>query len=221
MSRSQKDYLKLLQQLLPLGIFWTGWKETSGKGYQLLKALANAPARLDKRGDDLLREVVPLTTSEMLSAREIEAGLPDSCTAKNETFFVRRERLIQKWRSRGGLTPAYLVDVGKSAGFDITVQEPRPFRAGQSMAGHSLTNDPWRHWFRVSARENTVKDTFRAGLGRAGEPLRVWGNETLECLITKAKPAQSAVQFSYDTGGQHTIAGAVITPADQSPRQNE
>lgn len=209
--RAASEYLSQAQLLLPRGPFWSGWCEDAGTGKKLLGALAEEPARIDGRLFDLLREANPLTTSEMLSAREIEAGLPDECTPGVTTFFERRERLVAKWRGRGGQTPRYLVDLAASAGFDACILEPRPFRAGKSNAGHKLTNDAWRHWIRVGLPEETIKFTFRAGVGRAGEPLRNWGNSVIECLINKAKPAHVSAQFTFGDDVCGSIPGAVLT----------
>jgi uncharacterized protein YmfQ (DUF2313 family) len=38
---------------------------------------------------------------------------------------------------------------------------------------------------------------FRAGLSAAGERLRTWGNDTLECKLNQLKPAHTIALFAY------------------------
>ncbi len=77
----------------------------------------------------------------------------------------------------------------------LTITEFRPFVAG-SEAGDELTNDEWAHAWRVNALLTNIR-TFKAGSGAAGEPLRVAGNEALECAINQLAPAHTVVSYAY------------------------
>jgi uncharacterized protein YmfQ (DUF2313 family) len=76
------------------------------------------------------------------------------------------------------------------------VREYREFRAGFSHAGDLLSNGDWVYAFTVHAPETTIR-SFSAGQGCAGEPLRTWGNERLECTIRRLAPAHAIVTFNY------------------------
>lgn len=188
-------YLDLLKALLPVGAAFP--RDDDTKMHDLLHGMADELARLDGRGVDLLREILPSTTVELLTDWERVAGLPDRCNGElEETLQGRRATLLSKLSSGGGQSPQYFIDVAAALGFEITITEFRPFRAGWSSAGDPLTNGDWVFYWRVNAPEETIV-SFRAGLSRAGEPLRSWGNELLECKINTLKPAHTIVLFAY------------------------
>ncbi|PTT74648.1 phage tail protein, partial [Pseudomonas sp. HMWF007] len=70
------------------------------------------------------------------------------------------------------------------------------FRAGHSSAGDPLTNGPWAFTWVVRAPAVSIT-YFRSGQSASGEPLRTWGNDTLECKINQLKPAHTIALFAY------------------------
>lgn len=195
MRRTAQDYASLLRDLLPPGQAFR--REPGTDTDILLGALAEEFARLDGRAFDLPGEVLPSTTTELLPDWERVAGLPDRCAGVLEdTQQGRRNALLAKLTSTGGQSIPYFISVAAALGFDITITEYRPFRAGLSVAGDALTNGLWRHVWRVNAPAQTVI-SFRAGLSAAGEPLASWGNAPLECKINQLKPAHTLAIFGY------------------------
>lgn len=194
-ARTAAHYRDQLKALLPPGHAWTRDPGTTFE--KLLDGMAQEWARLDARGDQLIREAIPSTTSELLPDWERVAGLPDDCGGQqSETLQGRRADLIAKLTSTGGQSPAYFIAVAAALGYTITITEFRPFRAGYSSAGDQLTNNEWAHTWQVNAPETTISN-FRAGQSQAGEPLRTWGNERLECTMNDLKPAHTHVLFAY------------------------
>lgn len=162
----------------------------------LLLALAETYNRLHDRSCVLLREIIPDTTAEMLPDWERVTGLPDDCAPITGTAEQRRQALVTHLRLLGGQSPQYYIDLAASLGFAIEIYEYQPFRAGLSVAGDALTNDEWQFTWRVKALTQSTY-AFRSGLGRAGEPLRDWGNTQLECVLNKWKPAHTYIVFDY------------------------
>lgn len=163
----------------------------------LLAALAEEWARIDARGEQLIVDALPLTSTELLSDWERNAGLPDKCAGTLETTMQGRlNALVAKLTSNGGQSIPYFIAVAKALGYEITISEFRPFRAGLSQAGDPLTNGDWVYTWRVNSTETTII-SFRAGRSSAGEPLRTWGNDTLECKINQIKPAHTITLFGY------------------------
>lgn len=195
MARTAGNYKELLKSLMPPGDAFP--RDPGTHMDDLLMALAEEWARIDARGEALIVDALPSTTSEMLSDWERVAGLPDKCAGTLETTMQgRRNVLVTKLTSNGGQSKAYFQAVAKALGYEVTITEFRPFRAGLSQAGDPLTNGPWIYTWRINATETTIID-FRAGLSAAGEPLRTWGNDTLECKINQLKPAHTVVLFGY------------------------
>lgn len=195
MAVTGADYGRQLGQLLPPGPAWTS--EPDSQLQRLLRAFGESFARVHARADDLDRETNPALAHEILERWEAVLGLPDKCSGALEaTLQGRRNAVVAKLFATGGQSVQFFQGVGLSLGFDVTISEFRPFRAGRSAAGDPLTNGDWVYAWRLNAPETTVV-TFRAGLSVAGEPLQAWGNDTLECKINQLKPAQSLVLVGY------------------------
>lgn len=178
MKYTSEHYRQLLQALLPIGPAWP--REHDAVMTKFILALAEEFARLDARVDDLLNEIDPRTTSELLADWERAFGLPDACTVLATTTVERRQVLHEKVSRIGGATPQYFIDVAARLGFAITITD----------------TGLGAHVWQVNAPLNSIQ-TFKAGLSRAGEPLRTWGNDLLECVIIRLKPAHTRVLFAY------------------------
>ncbi|MDD2109305.1 YmfQ family protein [Pseudomonas asiatica] len=190
------EYREQLKALLPLGQAFP--RDPGTTLHNLLDGMSTELARVDARAEVLLREVNPATTMEMLTDWERVAGLPDKCAGTLEsTVQGRRNALLAKLTATGGQSKDYFIAIAASLGYEVTIEEFRPFRAGVSEAGDALTNGDWIFTWRMHAPEVTVIP-FRAGMSAAGEPLRVWGNDTLVCKIRQLAPAHTAVLFAYN-----------------------
>lgn len=189
------DYLEQLKTLLPPGQAFP--REAGTTMHDLLDGMSIELARVDARGESLPVEAIPSTTSEMLSDWERIAGLPDKCSGVlEETLQGRRNALLAKLSGTGGQSLDYFMQLAAVLGYTVTIEEFRPFRAGRSRAGDPLTNGDWVFTWLIRAPETTVI-SFRAGLSAAGERLRTWGNDTLECKINQLKPAHTIALFAY------------------------
>lgn len=195
MARTAEEYRDLLLALLPPGQAIP--RDPGTTMDDLLLAMADEMARLDNRGLDLLREMNPLYTAELLPEWEAIAGLPDKCSGELEpTLQGRRNALVAKIASTGGQSRAYFIAIAAALGYTVTIDEYRPFRVGEAAVGDALTNDEWVYAWRVLAPETTIVE-FRTGESAVGEPLRDWGNDLLECKMRELRPAHTWVHFSY------------------------
>ena len=189
------DYLEQLKMLLPPGQAFP--RESGTTLHSLLDGMSIELARVDGRGEALPMEANPSTTSEMLSDWERVAGLPDKCSGVlEETLQGRKNALLAKLSSTGGQSAAYFIELAGVLGYTVTIEEYRPFRVGLSRAGDALTNGDWVFTWLIRAPETSVI-SFRAGVSAAGERLRTWGNDTLECKINQLKPAHTIALFAY------------------------
>lgn len=208
MSYSADQYAQLLKDLLPPGLAFP--REPGTDIERFLQGAAVELARVDARAESLAVEVNPATTTELLTDWERAAGLPDRCAGVlEETLQGRRNALLAKLTSIGGQSIEYFISVARALGYEISISEFRPFRAGLSRAGDPLTNGKWRFVWRVNAPEESII-YFRAGLSAAGEALASWGNEPLECKLNQLKPAHTRIIFSYGA----TEALALFAAAD-------
>jgi uncharacterized protein YmfQ (DUF2313 family) len=187
-------YAEQALALLPTGPAWP--KEPGSVLHKLVSGLSDRFLAVHRRACDLLREMAPISTVELLPDWERVLGLPDDCASVPVTLNERRGAVLQRWRAMGGQSRAYFVEVARALGFDILVEEFRPFQIGTGRAGDAIDGLLWRFAWRVLGPETTQR-FFRASEGGAGEPLSVFGNEILECVIGRLKPAHTIVHFAY------------------------
>ncbi|MGE0333103.1 MAG: YmfQ family protein [Ramlibacter sp.] len=127
---------------------------------------------------DIWREQDPHFADVTLADWERVLGLPDCCTTTAQTVEERVAAVVEKWLMRGRLDRAYYVAMMARRGVAITIDE--------------LGNHKWR----VNAPMFNYKE-FLAGAAVAGDPLRDWGLEPMECRITRLKPAHTLAVFGY------------------------
>lgn len=178
MSLNAEAYTRHLQQLLPPGVAWT--RDPEALLTQLLRALADELARVDGSIHRLMDEADPRTTGQLLGDWEDTAGLPDPCVTEPQSTEERRKSLRGRLTATGGASAVYFVAIAEGLGYvDPFVDEPQV------------------HVWRMNLHEDTNVTAFRAGQSTAGEALRTWGNESLECLLERLKPAHTRVLFAY------------------------
>lgn len=180
MGLTADDYLRQAQALLPPGRAFT--REPGAKLTQLLTALSEELARVDTRADELMVEIDPQTTSEMLADWERVFGLPNLCLyAVPQTVAQRRMALVAKMSAVDDLTAQFFIDLAASLGYTVTIDENvdgSPFKWRVNSAGVSITD-------------------FTVGASVVGDPLREWGDELLECTVRSYQPAHTEVLFAY------------------------
>lgn len=187
-------YRDQLISLQPPGAAWT--TEPDSTRWNMLTALAVEFARIDMRAAELREEADPRNTAELLPDWERVAGLPDPCAGQAQTLAERRQRLVSKLAARGGQSRAYFVGVAARLGYTVTIEEFRPFTC-TSACDDALNPAAigWPFVWRVRAPAETVRP-FTAG-SSCDEPINAWGNQILECVIGRLKPAHTTVFFAY------------------------
>lgn len=196
-------YLEAIQGLLPPGPAWT--READANLTALLEAFAAEFKDIGDSDCQLLKEMHPLTSTDMIEDWETSVGIPDCVTPDPTalTIHQRRAHVMYRLALIGCASSGHLLDVLSAYGYTThTINEFSPFRAGESLAGDILTND---------GDFGAASTIFQAGLGSAGTALVAvnWpGEDTgwtyafqltglanpasddpVFCLIEKYKPA--------------------------------
>lgn len=172
------DYKNQLIALLPVGGIWPS-PQVVNNLTQLLDALAEELARIDGRIQNLVNEVFPNTTVEMITDWERNTGLPFKCTGALETLQQRRAAILSVLTIERSLSAMYYIELASRLGFDITIDETAAYT--------------WQ--VTAAVDENAVY--FRAGQSAAGDPLIQTLNNLLECVMQLLKPAHTVVTFNY------------------------
>lgn len=182
----------LLRRLLPPVSYDPGGPKvhlsTEMEGRELDRVLADLPHAVGA--------LKPFTYREWIEDYERVYGLPHPCLRGDITCQERLRFVALAMRERSGISVGWLRNYAELVGYQVTITEFLPFRAGLSRAGDALTNGDWIYAFTVHAAGEITR-RFCAGRSTAGERLRDWGEGPLECVINKYKPAHAIALFAY------------------------
>lgn len=194
MALGVSDYRAAFLALLPPGVAVR--RDSNSAWWQLATGLATEPWRLDGRAAALLVEADPNKADELLPEWEALLGLPDGCYPAAVTLEARRAAVVAKLTGLAAPTPAGLEALATLVGEPATILEASPALAGVLRAGDPVPGEAWAFAFYVQAGATTVVDAV-AGTLAAGDPLRSWGSDELECAIDAAKPAHTVAVHTY------------------------
>lgn len=189
---TQSDYRHMLAALAPPGAALP--RDPGSRWQALLDALAAEFARVDGRGHDLLREMLPEEADELLPDWEATAGLPDDCVEGDQTTSARRRSLLRLLTGTGGQSRRYFESLAASLGYDVAVSSFHPHTVEDDV-GASIHGAAWRWAWEVRSEEQTVE--YHDVNGTVRDALANWGNDRLECVIRRYQPAESVVLFAY------------------------
>ena len=193
MALKTQQYLNMLMSLMPRGKLWDDLQEDPNF-IGLFESAAEELAIIDARESDLLNEADPRSTREMLEDWERAYDLPDPCVDGDLTLEQRLDSLYAKVINKGGQSIDYFIKLAKSLGYDITITEFSPYKVNDPV-NKPIYGKNWKFIWRGNAPEVTVtKSTVRS---RVNEPLAAWGNERLECSLSRFKPNHTKLIFSY------------------------
>lgn len=192
---TESEYVDALRQLLPRGPVWLAPDGSIFRG--VLASAAAMLASVHVRAVQLLDERDPRFAIEALSDWERVLDIPGPCGSLGATIQQRRDAILQKLTETGGQTPAYFVELAARLGHPGAVVEEYDYLRAGDPAGSPVIGEAWKHAFTIRTVEDLAITEFRAGQSTAGEPLRSWGNDALECAIEHAKPAHTTAVFAY------------------------
>jgi uncharacterized protein YmfQ (DUF2313 family) len=189
------DYLAQTQKLLPRGRVWH--RSLSLVQDADILTLMPSWARLTSRLNDLIAEIFPCTTTELLPEWEDTLGLPDPCVQPPlESIQQRRAAVCVKFVARGGQSKSYYIGIAAALGIEITITEFAQFRCGINSCGDALYGYAWVFTWRINAPLDSIV-YFRPHFSTAGDALREWGNALLECIMSAIKPAHTILQIAF------------------------
>jgi uncharacterized protein YmfQ (DUF2313 family) len=187
------DYQAALAALMPRGIIWR--RDPGSLQMATLGALAPTYTRTTAAAAQLLIDAFPSTTFNLLPEWEASLGLPDPCTAPNPTVAQRQASVRAKFGARGVLSKGFFIALAAELGFTITIDEFRPFVAGDPVGG-PLYGAVWAFVWQVNAPQ-VETFYFSAGTGSAGDPLTTYDAGELVCRIRENAPAETTVIFAF------------------------
>lgn len=191
------DHGPVARQLLPPG----AWRlDGASILRRLLDWMAEPFRRVQIRAQELLDELDPRSTLELLTAWERFAGLPNPCSGQAETVAGRRQQVIARLTNRGMVRPVDVVSVAASLGYVATVDEPGLDSFIVETSGvedQPLNEDAWAYAYRVNAPLTGIEEFVVDDSGAEDSLGLIIGVAPLECEITRQSHAHLRPLFSY------------------------
>lgn len=152
LRRTGQDYGSAFLMLLPKG---PAWPKDAGTTLDLTcRGLSEYWGFVDSRAADLLEiESDPRSTFEMLLDWERNWALPDPCYTSPLTLTERQTALLMRMTMEGSQSREFFISVAAQIGYEITINEYRPFVCGIDRCGDNriygdgsdAMHDEWGH----------------------------------------------------------------------------
>ncbi|TKI08672.1 YmfQ family protein [Martelella alba] len=181
----------LLAALLPPVAYDTAQPRLAAE----INAEADMLDNVDSSANAALDGVTPFYAGDLLQDWERVLNI----TPKADSGYQERlDIILIKLSETGGLDIPYFINLAKSIGYTITIDELQPFRAGTSRCGDTLYIDDIIFTWRVNVYGLQVPIYyFRTGTSRVGERLMTLGDKILESTFNDLKPAHTLCYFRY------------------------
>ena len=179
-------YVDALLQLLPDGLFWRRLNDGT-RLYHVIEGLAEGFVRLHNKGLDLIEEMDPRTSTDMLENWEELLGLPDPCLAEADWpvgVAERRAAAHAAYIATGGQSATYFEDIAEALlGTNVNINELfwLPFRVNVGRMGDRINMGGSQFIWEIEAAAATPANK----------------QAQLECIINRLKPSHTLAIFSY------------------------
>ena len=184
------NYQEILIGLLPP----VSYARNGAKQQQQAQIDAHVSDDVQSSAARVLDAMQPETAGEMLASWERVLYL----SGQGKSYSQRLSAVLHKINALGGLSIPYFTQLAKSAGYNIKIDEPQPFRVGVNRAGDRLaTEDIMFVWVVNVQSSSQIVWRFRAGMSTAGERLSTFSDSVIESIFQDLKPAHTAVRFTY------------------------
>jgi len=149
----------------------------------------------ERSAQGVLNGVTPFTAAALLSDWECVLGLSVS---NSMTIQARRKQIMAKLNETGGLSRSYFIQLAKSLIYEISIDEPEPFRCRRNRCDDRLWVLEIIWVSMVNIEEGQVPlYRFRCGSSAPGERLMLFGQNMFESIFRDLKPAHTYVVFNY------------------------
>jgi len=197
LARTLADALEEARALVPVGSAWP--RDPRSTWDKLLAGVSSWRGRLEVRAEDLLLESDPRRANELLAEWEDAVGLPDACLPVPASLAERRALVTSRLVGEGGGSRAFFLELASAIGYQVSIEEgvSDPARCGIARCGDDLGGELLDFTWTIRSPFTFLREA-RCGTARCGDPLRTFGNELLECVLSRAAPAHTLVLFVYD-----------------------
>lgn len=192
MAHSVEEWGDTLLKQMPRGRAWPRDPDTDLPKY--VRGFARRLAELELSADQLLLEMRPETTVQLLPEWEQYLGLPE-CDIAGQSFEMRRNAVVEKYHRKGGLQTWMIEQIAAAFGFTIKVSEQWPHHVLRNVS-YPLYPSSTRFVLRVDVI-GMPEDRFTV-LDNVLVPLRGTAPLVLECVLNRLKLAGFYYDFNYE-----------------------
>jgi len=176
-SYTTDQYITGIKNTLPSGKAWPKDEPESN-----LSLICNAFAQfyndIDTLSTELIDEVCPVYTEQLLSIWQETYNLPDSCVSSSSSTENQRNQLLARMGETGGISNTYYENYAKQLGFQVNIKEYGGIIAGLYRCGDTVgTTDDYTYEFDI-----TIETTSQ-------------NYSLLECELSQIMPATTTAYY--------------------------
>lgn len=192
MAHSIEEWDDSLLRQMPRGRAWPRDPDAFLPKY--VSGFARRLAELELSADQLLLEMRPETTVQLLPEWEEYLGLPE-CDISGQSFEQRRAAVVEKYHRKGGLQTWMIEQIAAALGFNVKVTEQWPHHVLRSVT-YPIYPASTRFILRVDVYD-LPEERFTV-LDNVLVPLRGNAPLVLECVLNRLKLAGFYYDFNYE-----------------------
>lgn len=174
-NRNAAEWGGYLAALMPPGADLFDFAE-GGVFWHAFQSLGAELERFDELAGQLLEELLPTTTTDLIEDWERMLALPRVCQTQPEGLGLRRALVVALLTRSPDLSPQMLIDALAVIGCTATILEGT---GAGNLFKYTVTIDP--DWGFVQE--------FEVGLSQAGDPLGTIEGADVDCLLDEIEPA--------------------------------
>lgn len=192
MAHSVAQWTNAIMAQMPRGVIWP--RATSLNLYKYAQGYAPRLERAEASAGDLLLEMRPETTLQLIDEWEEYLGLPECVAEPVSNFEYRRYAVIEKYHRKGGLQAWNVQRLAEDLGFTVSVDEVFPHHCLRGCT-YPLWPQQYRYILRVTvtgipgARMTCLDDVLT--------PLLIADARVLECTLNRYKLGGLYYEFYY------------------------
>lgn len=188
------DFIAALQQLMPPGI---ALNPQSTEVADLLQKTADEFDAYSLLEAALFAEVDPRVAVLLLLEYETSLGLPDRCSTGVQSISERQMAVYNKMLDTGGARRTrYLAMLARLGQEDAAIERFGLYTCESTCETPVFSDTEWLFTWAVTLKDNVVV-TAATCQSHCEEPLNIWGNTMIECVLDREKPAYSILIFRY------------------------
>lgn len=192
MAHSVPQWTNAIMAQMPRGVIWQ--RATSLDLYKYAQGYAPRLERAEASADNLLLEMRPETTLQLLDEWEEYLGLPECIAEPNSNFEYRRYAVIEKYHRKGGLQAWNIQRLAENLGFTVIVDEVFPHHCLRGCT-YPLWEQKYRHIMRVTVYG--IPGAYMTCLDDVLTPLLTSDAGVLECTLNRYKLGGLYYEFYY------------------------